>query len=98
MKVHASELQGVAAGRHLSTGRLRQVSCEDPTLLEMASSDDPRIALDAIARLLDILDHDELRAVRKARDDGMSWESIATLLRRVRSSVWERYAKVVEPK
>lgn len=66
---------------------------DDEARLRDARHADPDVALPAIGELLESLDQLELVAVRRARSQGMSWESIAQKLGRVRSSVWERYAK-----
>ena len=73
--------------------RWRLVKSDEVNLLESIRHPDPQVVLPAIRSLLSSIDEFEFEAVKSARALGMSWETIAQLLGRVRSSVWERYAK-----
>jgi hypothetical protein len=66
-----------------------------PDLLSEMRSSDPEVALTAIRELRSEAEGAELHAVRAARREGFSWQRIASLLGRTRSSVWARYNDVV---
>jgi DNA-directed RNA polymerase specialized sigma24 family protein len=55
-------------------------------------AEDPRDRLQALRELLDWLAVREREIVREARRAGLTWQEIAELLGRVRSSVWEKHA------
>lgn len=64
----------------------------DDELIRRAQSMDIRVALEAIRELHELADEWEDSAVKRARKDGLTWAEIASLLGRVKSSVWERHA------
>jgi Homeodomain-like domain len=60
-------------------------------LLALAASEDPEVSLKALGQLGVKMAEQERISVLAARRQGMSWQRIAELLGRQRSSVWERY-------
>jgi hypothetical protein len=60
-------------------------------LLQLVTSEDPTVSLDALRQLRELLMTHERRSVLAARSQGMSWEQIAALLGRARQGIWERY-------
>jgi len=62
-------------------------------LAASADSDDPIVALRAIARLQSELDRAEAAAVRKARVRGASWQLIALCLGVSRQAVHKKYGR-----
>jgi hypothetical protein len=60
-------------------------------LLQLVTSDDPTVSLDALRQLRELLMTHERRSVLAARRQGMSWEQIAALLGRARQGLWERH-------
>lgn len=65
-----------------------------PSPLDRLESEDAREALGAIGELRDRIEALEPAVVRRARDQGISWQEIARLLRKATSSVFERYRDV----
>lgn len=65
------------------------MSLLDP--LDRIASDNPAVALPAIAQLRITLMDAERRAVGLAREQGVSWVRIAALLGQSRQTVWKRY-------
>ncbi|MFD1715509.1 hypothetical protein ACFSBZ_13635 [Amnibacterium flavum] len=63
------------------------------TLAGDADSDDPIVALGAIARLRAELDRVEAVAVRRARVTGTSWQLIALALGVTRQAVHKKYGR-----
>jgi len=61
-------------------------------LLKDLRSSDPERALQAARAVREELKEAEAVAVHSARRAGMSWQKIAELLGRTRSSVWELYS------
>jgi hypothetical protein len=63
------------------------------TLAGDAGSDDPYIALRAIARLRAELDSTEAVAVRRARNAGASWQLVGLALGVSRQAVHKKYGR-----
>jgi glycyl-tRNA synthetase alpha subunit len=55
------------------------------------NTEDPSLALAAIGALRVWLDKMEVDTVYMARIEGLSWQGIATMLRRSKQAVWEKY-------
>lgn len=61
-------------------------------LVIQAEGEDPRGALQAVAKLRREVDRAEAVAVRRARTQGMSWEWIATALGVSKQAVHKKYS------
>lgn len=61
------------------------------SLISQAASEDPAISLLAIRILREHLTDEERRSVALGREQGMTWEQIASLLGQSRQAVWARY-------
>jgi hypothetical protein len=60
-------------------------------LIQSAKSENPRESLPATRQLRELCQAEEKRSVIAARQEGIAWETIAELLGRRVSSVWEKY-------
>jgi DNA-directed RNA polymerase specialized sigma24 family protein len=63
----------------------------DGKLVAQAASHDPAVGLRAVASLRSLLDAVEELHVRSAREQGWSWQQIATVLGVSKQAVHQRY-------
>ena len=65
---------------------------EKPDLATAAADADPRTGLRAVRALRRLLEHLEATQVRRARDEGWSWQEIANALDVSRQAVHKKHA------
>ena len=63
-----------------------------------ATSDDPAVGLRAVASLRALADATEELHVRRAREQGWSWQQIATLLNLSKQALHQKYGEKWRPR